>query len=93
MGQRETLLERFTRSLNLHTEPVPGLPLAEIAGSGRVLIENHKGIVQYSCNEILTKVCFGYLRICGKDLNVLQMTKEQLVIGGCIDAVQLIRRG
>lgn len=93
MGRRESLLERFARSVDLHTEPLPGLPLAEIAGENRVLIENHKGIVKYSCSEILTKVCFGYFRIYGKGLNVLQMTKEQLIVGGCIDGIQLIRRG
>ena len=87
------ILERMAKGMDLVTEPLPGVPLAEIAGEHRVLIENHCGVVKYSCSEILAKVSFGYFCITGNSLRLLQMTKAQLVIGGCIDGVRIIRRG
>ncbi len=93
MGRRESILERVSKSIDLNTEPYPGLPLAEISGENRVLIENHRGVVKYSCCEILAKVRFGYFCVQGNGLKLLQMTKERLVIGGCIDSVHLVRRG
>ena len=36
---------------------------------------------------------YGLVCVCGCDLELIRMTKEQLIISGRIDAVTLIRRG
>lgn len=92
MDQHNSIMQRIVRGMDLTTEPLPGWPLAEIAGEHRVLIENHQGVVKYSCNEILARVSFGYFCINGDGLELLQMTKERLVIGGCIDSIGLVRK-
>lgn len=91
MKQRKGILERVMNGADLGTEPLPKLPLVELAGEHRVLIENHHGVAQYGCNEILAKVGFGYICICGSKLELAQMTREQLVITGNVEAVRLIR--
>ena len=85
-------LERAILGADLPGEAVPGQPLVEIMGEHRVLIENHKGLIGYGCTEICVKVKFGHLRICGDDLSLTRMTKEQLVISGKIENVCLCRR-
>lgn len=90
MERHKNIMERVVQKIDLATEPVPGQPLVEIAGEHRVLIENHYGVIKYSCNEILAKVSFGYYSITGSGLELLQMTKERLVIGGCIYSVAVI---
>lgn len=92
MGRRENFLEHFTRTADLNAEPMLRLPLVEIWGQQRVLVENHQGVNQYSCNKIGIKVCYGYLSICGTNLKLLQMTKERLVVTGCIESVQIMKR-
>lgn len=72
---------------------LPGVPLVEISGTGRVLIEHHRGVVAYGCNEIRVRVRYGLLAVCGSGLNLARMTKDQLVICGCIDGVSLLRNG
>ena len=74
-------------------EPLPGQPIVEIAGDRRVLIENHFGVKEYSREKIGVKVKYGLVCVCGCDLELIRMTKEQLIISGRIDAVTLIRRG
>ena len=73
-------------------ESLTKVPLLELAGHSRVLIENHLGVLAYSLEEIQIKVSYGRLVIHGEQLMLLQMSKEQLVITGRIDSVQLIRR-
>lgn len=68
------------------------LPLVEIAGQNRVLIENHQGVLGYSQEEIRIKVCYGCVIISGTNLQLLQMSKAQLVICGRIDGLQLMGR-
>lgn len=67
--------------------------IVEIVGQGRVLIENHRGVVAYGNEKILVNVKFGCISICGQNLTMIHMTRDQLVIRGMIHAVNLQRRG
>lgn len=64
--------------------PLPGVPLIEIYGRCRVLVENHQGVIGYDCHEVLIKVRFGVICIRGESLCLNRMCKDQLVITGCI---------
>jgi sporulation protein YqfC len=67
----------------------PALPLVEIVGSRRVLIENHRGVAAYGSNEIIVRGNTGYIRILGEKLILARMTNQQLVICGRIHGVEL----
>lgn len=71
---------------------MPAQPIVEIAGDGRVLIENHNGVSAYSTECILINVHYGTVRVCGCGMELIRMTKEQLVIRGKIESVFLQRR-
>jgi len=83
------ILERAAHAADLSAEAVPGAPLIELSGQRRVLIENHRGVIQYGTNEICVKVCYGHVNISGSGLELTRMTKDQLVITGCINSVRL----
>lgn len=72
-------------------EPFPGQPIAEIAGTQRILIENHRGILEYSEGRIRTAVAFGSITVCGTGLELSRMTSQQLLIRGSIQSVHLTR--
>lgn len=93
MDRRSHIIERITAGTDLYGESMPGQTIIEIAGEHRVLIENHFGITQYCCDKIFVKVKYGQVVVCGCNLELLQMTKDQLVISGKIDGVSLLRRG
>ena len=92
MKKRKNLVEHLALATQLHDEAVPGLPLIEIVGDKRVLIEEHCGVTEYGLRQITVNVKFGRVLILGNDLQLALMTKEKLVICGQIEAVQLIRR-
>lgn len=74
LWDRETILET----------PLPRVPLTELCGDRRVLIENHNGIIAYGPEQITVKVKFGSLSVCGNGLKICKMTTQQLVISGNI---------
>ena len=93
MKQRKGLLQTIMTAADLPSEPLPGLPLVELAGDHRVLIENHCGVTAYSDQEICVRVKYGQICISGNNLELLCMTKERLIIQGSIDGVQLFKGG
>lgn len=91
--RRKHILEKLIENADLPGEALPYLPLVELAGDNRVLIENHLGVAAYEPQMICVTVRYGCLRICGKHLSLSRMTKDQLVIFGQVDTVTLIRKG
>ena len=83
--------ERLAGVADLQDAPIPGLPLIELAGDARVLIENHQGVTEYGKERVCVKVKFGQVCICGLNLRLAKMTKNQLVICGKIQGVELYR--
>lgn len=73
-------------------ELFPDLPIVELAGSHRVLVENHLGVTQYSTERIGIKMKYGQLQINGCGLILEHMTKVKLVVTGRIDGICLERR-
>lgn len=86
-------MQRITSAADLNDEPLPGVPLVEIAGDSRVLIEHHFGVTQYGRCQICVRVKYGLVVVQGTRLELARMTKQQLVIAGCIECVKLERRG
>ena len=85
-------LDRLGESLDLPGEHPPGQPIVEIAGDRRVLIEGHRGVVQYDKCLIRIRLAYGAVQIQGRELELAHMTKESLVIFGRIESVTLCRR-
>lgn len=85
-------MQRLTDQMDLSGEPLPGVPVVELAGDRRVLIERHGGVTQYSREKICVKVSYGLVQVCGCGMELTRMTREQLVISGRIDSVHLLRR-
>lgn len=92
MRDKGVLFDRVAFHAELPTEAIPGMPLVEIVGCRRVLVENHKGISMYGCKEIHVNVSYGQLCICGEGLELARMTNKQLVITGKIDSISICRR-
>ena len=92
MGKGRRFLERMVTDTELMQEPMPGQTIVEMAGYSRVLIENHKGVRAYGREKIVVGVGYGLLTVCGCNLELQHMSKEQLVIRGRIDGVNLHRR-
>lgn len=79
--------EGLVESLELPKDLVYGAVLVSITGRQEILIENYRGILEYTKNHISlqTKTC--RLVIHGKDLDVRYYTNEEMKVTGWIDSV------
>ena len=73
-------------------EVLPGQTVVEVIGEGRVLVEGHDGVLEYSDLEICTKTWYGIAKIRGSNLKLTQMDISKLIIAGEISSLQLFRR-
>ena len=90
--QKMNWMQKLADGTDLSGETLPGVPVVEIAGENRVLIERHVGVIEYGRERICVKVRHGFVWICGCGLELTRMAREQLIISGRIDCVQLQRR-
>ena len=63
--------------------------LAEVYGTDRVLVEQHRGIRGYSTEQIRIGATFGLLVVEGEDLRLCCMSRSQLVIRGTIRQLRM----
>lgn len=68
------------------------LPVVELVGQGRLLIENHQGVLSYSSEEIKIKVSYGCVIVVGSNLQLMEMSRVKLAICGRIDGLQFLGR-
>lgn len=73
--------------------PLPSVPLTEIIGNKRVLIENHKGIIAYDSCGIHVKTSNGVICVEGSKLELNCISRERVIIIGKITGVCLNFRG
>ena len=92
MKSRKDFLRTVSASSVQGGQPLPRIPIVEICGNRRVLIENHQGILSYNEGEILVKVCFGMISVTGDALCLCRLSKEQLAITGNVFGIVFKRR-
>lgn len=92
MERRNKMMLKMKEDTMMKSDLVPGLPIIEICDTNRVLIENHRGIIKYSSDEVCVKVRFGCACISGRQLELNRMSKNRLVITGRIFCIALHER-
>lgn len=89
MVQKGKWASKLTSLTDLPEEIAAILPLVEIAGNKRVLVEHHCGVIAYGKEEIIVQVKKGSVVISGENLLLTKMTATQLIISGKIYSVHL----
>ena len=90
MGRLPKAIRQIT-SDELIGESLPKRPIIELCSDCRLYVERHLGVYEYSDVEIHIGVCFGKVIIKGGSLKLASMSKENLVVTGKIQCVELIR--
>ncbi len=91
MPRRNGLFRHLSTEAQL--DALPGIPVVELAGTHRVLIEGHQGVSEYGCEQIRVKMRYGCLVIQGCSLTLAHMSKERLVVAGTIHQLCLCQGG
>lgn len=77
--------------LDLPAELAHGMPQMELMGQRQFLMARHKGVLSYSTEVVEISAEELIVRVCGRELQLLAMTEEELRLGGEIEKVELVR--
>ena len=80
-------VRRIDRILELPKEIVSNEPKLTIVGFNEMLIENYKGILEYEDFYIKINTYIGSININGFNLNLKQMTEDDIIITGKIESI------
>ncbi len=91
MDKRKTgeFLEKASSRLSLPGEALAGLPKVEITGRGRLTVENHRGLLEYTQERIEINGGRIMITVRGDGLNIRAMSAEALLIEGLVVSVEL----
>lgn len=86
---RKRLRQELFSALELPLDISMDLPRVTIVGDLGVFIENHRGLIRYSPERIVIGVGQGQIAILGKDLEIEEVSTEDMIVRGSIGAVQM----
>ena len=90
MGNKD-LLRKLAEGFDLEDEVLPGMPLVELIGPNRILIENHRGVREFGNDRISVSLQFGLLCIEGSCLQLRRMSGAQLIVYGQIERLTILK--
>lgn len=82
------IMEAISEKIKLPSDILAGAPLLSMAGQRQLLIENYKGIIEYTEELIRVQTKTGRIHVEGKNLNIEYYTADDMKITGYITAVQ-----
>ena len=80
----------LVEKLELPQDIVLGVPILTMQGNTELLIENHRGLLQYDTDEIRVRTKTFTVQIEGKELNIQEYRKDLLIIRGRIERMQFL---
>lgn len=66
------------------------MPKMNIIGNNQMLIENHRGIIEYGPSLIRVNSTIGVIRLKGEDLNLRNIGVEDIMVTGDIRSMEFI---
>lgn len=85
------LKEKMTEILELPKEVVLNVPKLTMIGSGNLVIENYKGVIEYDSNRIRLNTGIGIIKITGERLVIKEITSEDVMVDGEISALEIYK--
>lgn len=83
-GIRETVADSF----GLPKDVIMNMPKLSIGGNREIYIENYKGILEYTDEEIRLSTTIGVVHILGKDLKISRIRLTDIFISGYFRLVE-----
>ncbi len=84
MQRKQDHLRRLAAILEIPQDIVLDLPRITMLGNQQVLIENHKGIIEYTPLLVRVSLNRGELVIIGQNISLGSLQSEQILVEGTI---------
>ncbi len=81
--------KRIADALELQQDVMLNLPMLHITGSERLLLENHRGLLEYARDRIRVATTAGAVIIEGEGLTIRSVGRDDLLVTGAIRTVTM----
>lgn len=88
MQKRRGLRDRLVSLLELPGDVVLDVARVTLVGNMELVVENHRGIVQYNENRVGLNIPEGTLAVEGEDLRLASISPDQVIILGRITSLR-----
>jgi sporulation protein YqfC len=88
MLRRKGNLQSLAGFLEIPQDIVLDLPRITMLGNKQLLVENHKGIIEYTPSLVRIKLSQGELIILGEKLTLGNLQVEQILVEGVVQEVK-----
>lgn len=87
-NKRQRLKEGMVSSLEIPRDLAFKDAILTMTGRTELCIENYKSILQYSLEMVQVLTKNGKVRICGRNLEILYYTRDEMKIVGIIQEIE-----
>lgn len=88
MKDLKALQGELSDRLDLPEDVLMGAAKASVTAGRRLLVENHRGVLSFSAEQIVISLGRGRLRVSGSALGIKAMNRVQLLIAGRVQTVE-----
>ncbi len=89
MTDKTSVTQRVMTRLDIPAEAAAAVPRITISGGSRVLVEGHRGLLEYAADRIAAAGPGCRILIKGERLCLVAMDRRELVVSGKLWAVEL----
>jgi sporulation protein YqfC len=83
---KATISEMF----DLPKDIVLDLPKIIMVGGNQILVENHKGIIEYTPDRIRINSSIGVIRVLGANMMLKNIGQDDIMVTGTIKTIELL---
>lgn len=88
LRRKKSKMEVLAGLLEIPDDLVFDLPRITLLGNQQLLVENHKGIIEYTAQQVRIQLTQGTLGVTGQNLTLGSLQAEQILIEGTIQALR-----
>ena len=89
---KAALKRRITTTFELPRDIMLDLPSIHMMGDEELIMSNHKGIAEYTKEQVRIKTAMGMIKISGRGLVIKEIGREDIVVTGKINTVIFLDR-
>lgn len=86
----EVMKSAVSEMFELPKEITLNLPKISMIGKNQMLVENHKGIIEYTPQRIRVNSSIGVIRVQGHDMELKNIAADDIMITGEIKVIEFI---
>jgi len=86
----EDMKSAVSEMFELPREITLNLPKISMIGTNQMLVENHKGIIEYTPQRIRVNSTSGVIRVQGTDMRLKNIAADDIMITGGIKQIEFV---